>query len=205
MSSEITSSSTEKQGCLAAVKSLLNNPLVVKVVTVGSLTYAWVDIGLDVVLADTLLKQGHPIWGCLSVTFITVPQLFVYSRVVRYVQQNHNNFLCPAILLGLPALPLLDVMAVVVVAAPNCMDPSLVAFLPSYLALKTVSEAVGEALPETLLQSWILANQDQGTRCTRHRHRVHALFSYSWHCSDQDSRLTPCSLASPLPSPLEIS
>eukprot|EP00945_MAST-04E_sp_MAST-4E-sp1_P000213 g213.t1 len=139
-----------------------------KMFWVGNFAYSVVNLGLyfldvytDVILCVTFYDNGHFAWFAVMATCIALPYLVAWLGTGVYLTKEREwkwalylalTFVCPVFALA----PLFfDFMMPFYRLFSSYLPGGLVVFMAQYEALRTLSEALLESLPQTILQLYI--------------------------------------------------
>ena len=128
------------------------------------------DVASDVLVTMELADTNNPAWTGLMVFFLLLPTLVTSWGIAKYRRQVGGRsvrwwepyvlapvYLCAPLVLD---CSMLFVSVVKLDLCPCSLPDAFTAFLVSYAAMRTFTEAVLESLPQLVLQLWIYG------RCT---------------------------------------
>ena len=121
------------------------------------------DVASDVLVTLDLSATNNPVWTFLMVTFLVLPTLVTSRGILKYRRQVSGRdvpwwepYVFFPLYLAAPVLLDCSMLFIAIIKLNQCPLPNaFTAFLVSYAAMRTFTEAVLESLPQLILQAWI--------------------------------------------------
>ena len=110
------------------------------------------DIVMDILVIQELLEsEDERVYGVVMIGIFMLPHVVNYFSLLRYCRSVAPARVSAVVVFGVPMMAVFDLLSLVRRTARKCFPAKLDAFLQSWAAIRTLTEATLESFPQSVV------------------------------------------------------